>query len=201
MLASIGKFLPATVVVAITLFILRELFETWRRWKGRSRKILALRMIIARECELNYWTARRLAAAIEDAQRALRSEPPGKFQIIQKPDGSDNWHWSDGEGENQGGAPLPIVHRKVLDSRSLDVAELDSALFSKFEIVMDAIADLDHLRGSLLNYVGSDENDPEAGFFDGFTEYALEEIPDIEAALAALHKACTGRGQIKARLR
>lgn len=65
---------------------------------------------------------------------------------------------------------------------------------------MDAVAELGHLRGSLINYVGS-ESETELQFFEGFTEYALEELEDVEKPLAELYKGCTGRELTKPRLR
>lgn len=78
----------------------------------------------------------------------------------------------------------------------LEVATVSSDLFSKLEMAIAAIADLEHIRESLIHHTSED---PE--HLEGFTMYAEETLDEIERSLNALHVECTGKPLENARLR
>ncbi len=69
-LAGAGDFLPATVIVAIILFFVKELLEVNRRRKANARKRLAIRRLVADEIERNNWTIKRLREGISELEQA-----------------------------------------------------------------------------------------------------------------------------------
>jgi hypothetical protein len=87
-------------------------------------------------------------------------------------------------------------HATSLRNLMLEVATVSSDMFSKLEAAVGAIADLEHIRESLIHHVSED---PER--LDGFTMYAEEKLDEIELSLNALYVACTGKPLENARLR
>jgi hypothetical protein len=195
-----GGLLPATVLVALVLFVARELLEWRRRSRANLRKTEAIKKLLARECELNLWTHRSLKDALEHAEETLNSKPPGTITIRRMPSGHDRWEYAAGDGESRGGGSLPPVRRTIMEDATLPVAELDRRLFAALEAALDATAELDHLRGSFVNY--ADDAEPLGDeFFVGFVEWALGEFDEIYDGLNTLYLACTNRKLEKFRLR
>src|SRR6185295_8692415 len=151
-----GGLLPAAAVAAIVLFMIRELLEWIRRRTAHSRQIGALKKLLARECELNLWTMNSLKHALESADGAIRADPPRRVTINKAPSGHERWREFDDQGDIWGGGPLPMVRRNSMEGAALRIAELDGKLFSALELGLEATAELDHLRGSLIDYTAPD---------------------------------------------
>ena len=195
-----GGLLPATVFAALFVFVARELLEWRRRSRANQRKIEALKKLLARECELNLWTHRSLKDALEHADDTLKSNPPGTMAIQRTPSGHERWEYIAGDGESRGGGFLPSVRRSIMEGATLSVAELDSPLFAALEAALEATAELDHLRGSFVNY--AEDAEPLGDeFFIGFVEWALGEFDVIYVGLNTLYVACTGNMLVNFRLR
>lgn len=200
LLTNLGPYLPATVIAAVVLFAIREVLESRRRRASERRSISALKQVFAAECERNLWTLTSLEKALEEADGTFDAEPPLKFVTHQTPSGEYRWKTCYRNNELKSGGVLPSVKRSALDKSVLRVAELNDPLFRAVEEAIEAISELEHLRGSLINFAQS--NDPfDKTHFEGFPEWALEQLPDIRASLDKLYKICTGRQLEKARLR
>lgn len=83
----------------------------------------------------------------------------------------------------------------------LEIATLDKTLFEIMEPAYDGLAEVDHVRESLLNIDEGDNLIPKYDYLAGFAEYALNELEEAEAALAKLYTHCTGRPLTQHRLR
>jgi hypothetical protein len=83
----INPLLPATILTAVTLFILKELLEFSRRWRGDNRRRRAFRSLLTREIELNNYANRilrhTLQAIAEDFDEKLGTE----YRIVRHPSG------------------------------------------------------------------------------------------------------------------
>jgi hypothetical protein len=95
---------------------------------------------------------------------------------------------------------VPRIHKEQLEDNLLDVATLDEKLFPLAEAALTAVAELEHLRESLL-YHGSEEDEEVRDVAPHFAEYSLKELAEAESALASLYKQCTGKELSNARLR
>ena len=79
---SFSSILPATVVAAVVLFVLKELFEGVRRYRGDQRKKQALRSLLARECELNHWTIKSIRDIVETIRDESKDGAQFEFIIV-----------------------------------------------------------------------------------------------------------------------
>lgn len=195
-----ANLLPATVTAAILLFIARETLEWFRRRKANRRKVNAMKRVLARECELNLWTMNSLKEALETALKGLTADPPGRIKITRAPSGNEHWEYRHSVGFVERSGSLPSVRRSTMEGLALGLAELDRRAFIALERALEATAELDHLRGTLINF--ADDADPvDKDFFGAFLEWALEQFDQIYSGLNALHVVSTGSQLVRARLR
>jgi hypothetical protein len=195
---SLLSILPVTVLAAVVLFVLKELFEGVRRYRGEERKKQALRTLLARECELNHWAIKSIRDIVETIRD--ESEDGTQFEFIFPKSGKVLFRYKHPDSEYKSGSNLAETHREVMDKNLLEVATLDKKLYSALQPAYDAVADLEHVRQSLIYYVDP-EDDQDKMHLDGFTHYALRELGDVFKELASLYKECTGNELEKHRLR
>ncbi|MDP2027716.1 hypothetical protein [Sulfuriferula sp.] len=195
---SLLALLPATVIAAVFLFILKELFEGARRYRGEQRKKQALRTLLARECELNNWTIKCIRSIVETIRD--ESEDGAQFEFIFPKSGKVLFRVKHSDSDYKSGSNLAETHREVMDKNLLEVATLDKSLYAALQPAYDAVAELEHVRQSLIYYVAP-EDDQDKIHLGGFTHYALSELEDVSKKLACLYKECTGKDLEKHRLR
>jgi hypothetical protein len=187
-----ASLLPATVIAAIALFFVKEVVESIRRWRADARKGRAFRTLLARECELNHWTYKRLKEALlaiqEDFQKGLTAE----YSIRRLTSGEVMFRRQEhhGRGWSEGG--LPDAHTDLMSKVMLDVATLDKSLFACLEPAYDAAINMSHVRESFMRFIESDEQDRQM-FFRDFLEYGLDQLEEILADLENLYRKCTGK--------
>lgn len=193
--------LPLTAVVAIVLFVSKELLESFRRLQADRRKIKALKDLLARECELNLWVVKSLRRIFSEIHTGENENPQVKIEIHHKPSGRPfvKVFSDDGGLETHMGVPKP--HRELMSKFLLDVATLDRELFLLMEPAYEALAHLEHIRESLVHAEEDSELIGQDNYLEGLARYALEELNNAEASLAALYKHCTGNELTKHRLR
>lgn len=83
----------------------------------------------------------------------------------------------------------------------LEIATLDKKFFAALEPAYDSLAELEHVRQSLIGIHDSEQESGIDGLFRSFAVYALDELRDTEAALQSLYIFCTGNILKKHRLR
>lgn len=193
-----SSILPVTVVVAVALFVIKELFEGVRRHLGNRRKKQALRTLLARECELNHWTIKSIRHIVETIRE--ESKDNAQFEFIFPKSGKVLFRVTHKDSEFKSGSNLANTHREVMDKNLLEVATLDKKLYAALQPAYDAIADLEHVRQSLIYYVNPEDNQDKM-HLDGFMNYAFDELEDIFKLLACLYKECTGKSLENHRLR
>ena len=193
--------IPVTVVAAITLFFVKEAVEAVRRHLSDKRKIHGLKTLFARECELNLWTIKALRSILVNVPKPDDSTPQTIVQIEHREDKVPYARIISDDGASESSGPIPIVHRELMTKYLLDTATLDKELFDDLEVAYDALADLSHVRQSLVQVHEDQARMNIPGFFGSFAEWALEELDEIEGALASLYKHCTGGALEKHRLR
>lgn len=195
------SFVPITVVVAIGVFAIKETFELLRRRSGDARRVRGLKALLARECELNYWAIKSFRRILNEIptqennnwQMRVTIEKTGSgrpFAKVVSDDGGIEAHYG-----------IPQVHRELMSKFLLDVATLDKDFFEILEPAFDAVAELEHIRESLVSARYAPEDIGQDGYLEGFAGYALNEIKDAEMCLANLYVYCTGQALTKHRLR
>lgn len=191
--------LPITVIAAVLLFFLKELLEWTRRRRADAREARAFRVLLARECELNYWAYSRLKQTLRTIKSGLAHDESENF-AISKGDYTGIRFEHNLNDNSRGSWPLPDFHTEVMDKIVLDVATLDKALYSNLEQAYGAVANLKHVRQSLIAFVSS-EDDQDKAHLEAFPEYGLRELSRALADLKALYRTCTGTDKIPSRLR
>jgi hypothetical protein len=185
-----ASLLPATVVAAVALFFVKEVVEGIRRWRADARKGRAFRTLLARECELNHWTYKRLKETLLAIQEDFEKELAAEYSIThsnseevvfrQEHDGILRSQWT-----------LPDARTELMSKVMLDVAILDKSLFDSLEAAYDSAINMRHVRNSLMRFIENDEEEIKS-FFGGFLEYGLAQLEEILVDLDKLYRKCTG---------
>jgi hypothetical protein len=174
--------LPSTVIVAIILFVIREILEWNRRRRANNRQIEAFKTLLARECELNRWALERLDRALIEMSGQSQAELESDYEIERRTSGKIFFRNDDGSSW-----PLPETHSDFMRDNMFAVAALDETLFPLLEAAYDSVIDLTHVRDSLIEYMEEADQHLEA-----FIDYGRNELADVKAELEKLYLACTG---------
>lgn len=195
------SILPVTALIAVLVFISRETLEFIRRRNGDRRKLHALTALLARECELNLWSIKTLRRIFSE----INTDESGDSQILAEIErtlsGRSFAKIVSDDGGIEAHIGIPKVHRELMSKFLLDVATLDKGLFEVMEPAYDGLAEVEHVRESLMNVQDAPEFIGQDGYLKGLARYALDELQQAENALAKLYTYCTGKPLTKHRLR
>ncbi len=200
-MAEILTLLPITVVVAILLFIAKEVVEVVRRHSSDSRKLQAMKLLLARECERNLWAIKSLRGILINVPEPNEKSPQSFVTIEPRINGKSIAKITSHDGGSSGSRQVPDVHKELMAKYLFDVATLDSKLFAVFEPAFDSLAELEHIRESLVHIHETEKEADNPDLFRGFAVYALSEIDRVEQRLGLLYQHCTGKNLEMHRLR
>lgn len=198
-----GALIPASAVVAICLFILREFLEGWRKRKVRKNEIHALKRIFARECQLAWYRVgqiKKLSEIFAPFEKLPEHECPFELKVFKTTTGKIRYLISKNGSEHLGGM-LPEPSTTTFEKYLYDTSKIDSSLFEKVNAAYTAVIEVKHLHESLVDHRDSAEVIGIQNIMLGFSSYALEEIAWIEEELKALYKTCTGESLTNGLLR
>jgi cellobiose phosphorylase len=187
------RFIPLTVVVAVLIFLLRELMEAHRRHNTNRRKLTAIKNQLAAECERNNWAIRWLRTAANDVRAAVSDQAEVKIQITAI--GTRRLVFPSEDGDSS--SPIPKTYTDILNKYLFEVASLDANLFERMIDAATSLAELDHVLNSLIEHA----EDQGQFWLEGWSHYASSEIGDIEEPILYLYECCTGEALIKAIIR
>ena len=172
------QLLPTTVVAAILLFVLRELLEILRARRVGNRRRIALRTLLAKECELNDWAIRRLREEIQDAEDS-RAAAGVQLSVIVSRDGQSIYRR---ESLDRGVRQwvIPHVRKAALESNLLEIATLDKQLFTLAEQAYGALSRIEQIRDSFIHRVTYDP--------DRLPDFCNPAIGELNAAFTTLSK-------------
>jgi len=197
------SILPATVIVAIFLFFLRELFDSFKNKKEKKRKLFAYKSLISEELKLNYWAQKSLLSIISDIEEQEEKYPEAKYTILVKELDHEYIHGYDGDTLIES-RPIPIVHEKQYERLISNIAEQDATLFNLVQNSYNEIRNMAHVRNGLIKGLLAEEyNEPFPHDIrnSGFLDYAKTELIDTYQAMNLLYKECTGKELTEHRLR
>ncbi len=190
--------LPITVIVAISLFIIKEAVELYRRIMANRRKIAAIKKLLSSEIEKNNWVVKSLQRHLNGIQdRWYKSEYiiantyPKGIRLEEKR--------SDGGGG--GGSPIFEVSTSVFDKIVFELPVLDADLFALAENAYEGVAEIKHITDSLIENVTNKDDHISPDFMIGFCEYARDELNDSHTSLCSLYLKCTGNELTSHKLR
>lgn len=201
---DLSNLIPISAVVAVGLFCTKECLEFVRRRDAEARKTTALKLLAARECELNHWTIKsyvRVVNALKEEAEIEIEEERASFAIIEAASEKLFFRTTHPDGSEGGQMWLPDVHREILGKYLLDIATLDKEFFDLAEQAYDALAEVQHIqdhireRENKMEFIELDDYDI------GLGEYSLVELNDAKVSLDKLYQYCTGDELTNHRLR
>lgn len=199
---DLSTLVPISAVVAVALFCTKERLEFVRRRDADARKLSAIKLLTARECELNHWTIKsytRIANALKNEAEVEGSEQRASFAVVEMASGKLFFRTYEPDGSEGGQTWMPEVHRDVLGKYLLDIATLDATFFGLAERAYDALAEIQHVQDHIRNQKDGSEPGDVSDF--GLAEYVIGELKDAKIALDNLYLYCTGDVLTSHRLR
>lgn len=169
--------IPIAVVVAVGIFLIKEILEAIRRSREKARKLDAVRRLLAIECERNKFAISRLRSQIEETEDARKAER--EISINARITGPRLVIATD-SGEVS--APIPLIHSTTLEKYLFDAASLNKTLFSLMEATAEGLIDAAHIRDGLIQYVSEDRQ-----HLDGFADYAIKRLDKALEHVEALY--------------
>jgi hypothetical protein len=192
-----GDINPISIgaIVAISIFIIREILEAYRKSNARTRKVKALKAIISEEIEINYWAWLQIKTIVTKVKEQPKTTD---FQITTSSSGVERFKFIriDGGG---GGGSFPQVAEIIFNKLIIDIAELDKDFYDKAILYSKSIAELKHLRNGAYDFLH--EAELVDNYAEGFADYALEELPPIYVAMSKFYEICTDNTLKKHRMR
>lgn len=188
--------IPAAVFTAIAIFIVKELLEFLRRRRADKRRLAVYKNILADECERNRWCTKSMRSIAKTV-----TKEPRMYMVRNEPSGRTLFLTPDEDGDFSSGGILPVVHREKIEKLAPDIAQLDEALSKEVREALDALAELEHVRNSVIDYEKPDSRADVAAFYESFWDYVKEELDDADKQIEALYLACTGKKLENHRLR
>jgi hypothetical protein len=191
-----SSFFSATVLVAIGIFVIRELLEAMRRRKVDGRRKLAIKSLLSAEIERNNYAVRTLREIIKKIDEGLLTnetieigrDPNGRSRIkVSIKAGWISWQ-------------VPQVHSEVLAKNIMDLAVLDKFMFELALKTLDQVSELDHLRGNLVEQVTL-RSEGQLDHLGSFSAYANHTLDQTHERLQRLYVMCTGRNLEAIRVR
>lgn len=188
-----NSVLPITAFVAIAIFIIKETIEACRRGAANTRRIRALKKLLAAECERNKWSFDKLSEqidAVKDAHKhnqSLDIEPMHSGMMRLTVSTPNSWNMS---------SPIWPVHRAVLAQHLFETASLDEKLFDRMEAMSVSLNDIAHVRDSFIENVTKDPS-----LLETFNDFAQLELREAQSNLSLLYHSCTGESSIPFRVR
>lgn len=198
-LPNFSQLLPATAVIAITVFVTKECIEWRRRSAADNRKLRAIRMVLARECELNYHSVTSLSDTLEDMKMAGVDKDASRISVSEAR--TSGYVVQINAGKNSSASVLRGVHRDALLKHLVDIAMLDERFYAKCESALDDLAEADHVYQSLvhgppIHFPSTPEN-----YYEGVIDYGVAQLSRSTDTLKTLYFACKGSELKRGRLR
>lgn len=197
---DLSQWLPATAIVAVLVFATREILEWRRRSAADARKLRALKKVLARECELNYWQIDKLNEVLTGMREVDIQEDAARVSFAESASGGFVVTITSRDGNGWGGM-LQGVQKDVLLKHLVEIAALSEQLSLLCECALDALAEAEHVFSSLV--YGPEAHFPSTreNYFDGLIDYGLEELRKSSSAVKELYFSCTGLELTRGKLR
>tara|TARA_B100001059_G_scaffold232434_1_gene270237 strand:+ start:5150 stop:5896 length:747 start_codon:yes stop_codon:yes gene_type:complete len=197
------SLIPITVIVAVILFMVKEVLEYNRKEKANSRKLNAYRMLLAEELELNFGALKSIDGTCGELE-SNKDEWRGATYEAKFKESDNLYVHATYNGDLVLCNPVRKVRMKQYDNLLVSIAELDEDFYLKVKNGYKYVTELEHLYSSIIKGLqAKDNNEPFPSDItqSGFLGYALAEVGRIEPELKKLYKECAGSIELKARIR
>ncbi len=185
--------IPLSAIVTVILFVTREILDSRRKKHARTNEIRALKRILARECELNWY----LSNQISDICSIFKLTKHNGYQLYnleltQTPSRKTRFEiigYEYNKGKGVLFEPQVVTFKEYL----YEVVKVDVVFYERVEPAYEAALELKQLRDSLVDIANTDEWVDNDSMMLDFSEYANKEIKSINKRLKILYQFCTGK--------
>ncbi|CAK6715071.1 hypothetical protein HORM4_590013 [Vibrio harveyi] len=202
-LNSTEGLIPLSVIVAISLFLVKEALEYNRKRRAEYRKVKAYKQLIAEEIALNYGAFQSILGICQKLESSKDELEGAKYEAVFKEAGNLYVH-ATMNGRLMICSPVRKVHITQYDKLLASIAELDEQFYSNVHKGYLAVIETQHLYTSLIKGLQASENKevfPNDITKSGFLDYALNEASRIEPELKNLYQFCVGEELERGRIR
>lgn len=186
------KVLPITVVVAIILFIVREVVEFIKKSRDKSRKISAYKALIAEELLKNAWSVK----ALKQLCTELQDPTLIGIDYIKSASGTERVTIRTVEGKHR--VFFWKIHTAAFEKIMTDLAVSNSKLFKSAAHVYSLLAEAKHVRESVIDF---SEFDMPKHMIQGLGVYGDGRLEEAAAAVRTAYKIYTGKELASHKLR
>jgi hypothetical protein len=176
-------YLPVTVLCAIGLFITKEAVEHLKKRSEKERKVTAYKSLVAEECMKNAWVLKSLRSHV----RSLGDPDLRKVSLKSTSYGDILMCLYD--QDSGGGSPIVDVHSKIFEKTVVDMAVIDSELFSHAKEAYESLANVTNCLNQLREFASKND----LMHLRGLAEYSKGVLDETEADLQALFRFCTSK--------
>lgn len=132
---DLSKIFPITVVVAVFLFVIKEIVEFFKKRSEKARKISAYKILIAEEMAKNVWTIFILRKAVDRL-----GDPSLTVEVLRGSDGTI--HVKTSKANDYATGIIPSFHSSIFDKHIVDLAVLDKMFFLRVKETYQKIAEI-----------------------------------------------------------
>jgi hypothetical protein len=181
---------PLTAVFAILIFVVKEIYELFRRKYVNTRKFNAIKKLLADEVEKNYWVIKALNSQLNNISKAEDNE---EYEIVSTVTKGFRLEYTNRETGLGGGSKIWEVSTGTFDRLIIDIAELDKKLFKLASEAYEGVSTIKHVSESLIENINDKFEDSNSGLIKTFCDYGIDELADAYIKLSNLYKFCTGK--------
>lgn len=188
---QVNQLFPITVVVAVILFLTREVIDSIKRHRAERREKEAIGSLLSEELERNYWTYKVIFRTLKEVKEYREIFPATTFHFIYRHDGSVLYRCNrNGEYEDfSNGHALVDAHEKIYERVLTEVAKLDGKLFESMQKAYYSVRRLSEFRNALISYIENEEKNGD-NHFDFWLEYAVKQEEEIYSDMNELYSQC-----------
>lgn len=177
-------FLPVAAVVAISLFVTKEVFEFVRRAAERKRKKRAIKALLRDEIQANHLALNHLLMAL-DMARATPFYKGATNAIVTGFGGRMFYRRFAGDGSVLSGAIIRNAKSSEYQRLLPQAAELDPKLYRLMRDGYTHVHDLENIITSFMDHAGGPPDEKE--WFEPFQDWASSRMREISLELCRLH--------------
>jgi len=182
-LKAMEPYLPVTVLCAVGLFITKEAVEHFKKRAEKERKVTAYKSLVAEECMKNAWVLKSLRSHV----RSLGD--PDLRKVVLEPTSYGDVLMCLHDQDSGGGSPIVDVHSKIFEKTVVDMAVIDSKLFSHAKVAYESLANVTNCLNQLREFASKND----LMHLHGLAEYTKGVLDEAEADLKVLFKFCTNK--------
>jgi hypothetical protein len=191
---NIQNAIPITVLVTLILFVLKEFIESIEKYKSNKRKKEAVSLVLAYEIELNHWALRTFFRLLRRLTEVFSEYPQAKYRLQIAYDGSEHLRLKrEPEETIEEGQSIPPFVNEQFKRLLPIIAELDKTLFKLLEEAYTKIADLEHFRRIVVEFLAGGDTMPEDGNREFFIPKLSQEERNYYDPLNLAYQKLTGK--------